>query len=108
MTAVDERTAETATAWVPRCSALVPVTAVAPGSAWIGVGFELVGVVACGLPAVVHLVGCCPCGHVRDGWLCEVHAPMAGNGGCRACLELEEGAHDCPLSVDLITGGGSS
>jgi hypothetical protein len=105
MTAVDERTAETtAGVGVPRCSAMVPVSALLDPVA----GVEFVGTVPCGLPAITRLTGRCRCGHVRDGWLCETHAPMAGNSGCRACLELAEGAHDCPLSVDLITGGGSS
>lgn len=104
MTAIDERTAETvAGAGVPRCSAVVPVTALLDRMT----GPECIGTVLCGLPAAVHLVGRCPCGHVRDGWLCKPHAALAGNGGCRACLELETGAHDCRLAVDLITGGAS-
>lgn len=104
MTATDERTAETATApGVPRCSVIVPVSAL-PG-AEPGAGF--LGMAACGLPAAVRIIGRCRCGHVRDGWLCEPHAALAGEGGCRACRELEDGPHDCLLTVERVTGGPS-
>jgi hypothetical protein len=102
MTAINGRTTEAAAgAGVPGCSALVPVTAALAVPPWA----ELLGMVACGLPAVVRVAGRCPCGHARDGWLCEPHAALARQGGCRACLELEAGAHDCPLAVELVTGG---
>lgn len=104
MTAIDERTAQTTTGTGgPRCSALVPVSALIEARP----GAEFLGTVPCGFPAAARFVGCCRCGHVRDGWLCEPHAALARNGGCRACLEAETGAHDCPLAVDFITGGGS-
>jgi hypothetical protein len=98
VSAVDERTApaETGTGG-RRCSAMIPL--------------ELWGapvLVRCPAPAAGHWAGRCPCGHVRDGWLCEPHAEMAGDGGCRACLELAEGAHDCPLPVSRSTPERSS
>lgn len=50
--------------------------------------------------------GRCPCGHVRDGWLCTVHGTLADAGGCRACLESLD-PHDCPLPVSRVTPGGA-
>jgi hypothetical protein len=92
MTAVDEQTRDGR----PRCSVLIPV------KLW-----SAPALVRCPFPAEGHLRGVCACGHPREGDLCGDHAAMAGEGGCRACLELKTGAHDCPLTVDLITGGAS-
>jgi hypothetical protein len=88
---------------VPRCSAIVPVSALLDSRP----GVEFLGMVECGLPAAGRIIGRCPHGHVRDGWLCEPHAALAGEGGCRACRELEDGAHDCALTVERVTGGPS-
>jgi hypothetical protein len=94
VSAVGERTAQApAVTGVPRCSVTVPVSALLDPAA----GAEFIGTVLCGLPAVMRFTGRCPCGHVRDGWLCEPHAAMIAEGGCRACREAAEGAHDCPL-----------
>jgi hypothetical protein len=76
-------------AGVPRCSVLIPM--------------ELSGTLPvlarCPEPAGGHWRGVCMCGHVRDGNLCAGHAAAADEGGCRACLELAGGAHDCALPV---------
>lgn len=107
MTAIDDRTAETPPAsWLPRCSALVPVFDLIDPVA--GVGF--VGTVLCGLPSVARYIGRCRCrpGHVRDAWLCGPHTQIAGEHGCRACLELKEGAHDCLLVGGPVTTRGVS
>ena len=106
MSAVDERTAQAeAGTGVPRCSAIVPVSALLEDEP----GAEFLGMVACGLLAVGRFVGCCLCGHVRDGWLCESHSALAFEGGCRACRELADGAHDCPLlDVSRSAPGGLS
>jgi hypothetical protein len=102
MTATDERTG-TADAGVPRCSAMVPVELV------LGPSPLLVpsGLVACGLAADGWWQGSCPCGHVRDGWLCAFHGEQASDGGCRACLEDADNPHDCPLPVSRLTPGGT-
>lgn len=105
MTAVDERTGLAATSTgLPFCSAMVPVEDI------IGPSPSLIplGLVRCGLAADGWYQGRCPCGHVRDGWLCGFHAEQAGDGGCRACLELEDSPHQCPLPVSRVTPGGSS
>ena len=67
--------------------------------------FAPLGLVRCALPATGYWAGECPCGHVRDGWMCKVHAEMAGEGGCRACVELEDRPHDCPLPLARVTSG---
>ena len=104
MTVTGEHAAEAVTVpAVPRCSAIVPVSALLDAEP----GVEFLGMVGCGLPAVVRIIGRCPHGHVRDGWLCEPHAALAGEGGWRACRELEDGAHDCALTVERVTGGPS-
>lgn len=87
---------------VPRCSVMVLAVGLpgpfAPLAAY--------GLVKCGLPAAGYYQGRCPCGHVRDGWLCEGHAERAGDGGCRACIDLAEDPHDCPLPLSRVTAGG--
>lgn len=104
MTVTGEHAAEAVTVpAVPRCSAIVPVSALLDAEP----GVEFLGMVACGLPSVGRFAGRCPCGHVRSAWLCEPHAALAGEGGCRACRELAEGAHDCALTVERVTGGRS-
>ena len=99
MSAVDERTAPAGTVTgVPRCSALIPL--------------ELWGapvLVRCPKPADGWWQGRCPCGHVRDAWLCEPHAELVARSGCRTCRELPEGAHDCLLlDVSRVTPGAAS
>jgi hypothetical protein len=79
---------------VPRCSVMIPL------ELW-----SAPVLVQCPEPAVGYWTGRCPCGHVRDGWLCEVHAALSGEGGCRACLELADGPHNCPLRVSRVTHG---
>lgn len=63
----------------------------------------------CPEPPVGRFLGRCPCGHVRDGWLCGEHAEMLALSGCRACIEDEDRPHDCPLTVTpvIMTGGGN-
>ena len=75
----------------PRCSVLIPV------EVW-----SAPALVRCPFPADGRWLGVCACGHVREGDLCGGHAQDAAGGGCRACLELEEGAHECPLPVARI------
>jgi hypothetical protein len=94
VSAAGERLAQAAAGTgVLRCSVVVPVPFGSPPPVLI----------PCPRLADGFWQGRCPCGHVRDGWLCGVHAAMAGDGGCRACLELAEGPHDCPLPVSRIT-----
>lgn len=80
----------------PWCSALVPVllSELLPG--WEGDGWSPE---KCGAPATGYWTGECPCGHARDAWLCDEHAGVAGQSGCQACRELEDGPHDCVLTV---------
>lgn len=91
--AVELERAARSGAGAPRCSVLVPLVLAE------GLPPEML---TCPLDGVAWVTGRCPCGHVRDGWLCKEHLPLATRGGCRACLEAPEGAHDCPLAV---TGG---
>lgn len=88
MIPVYEYPAELAPGGKPRCSVLVPL------DLW-----SAPALVRCPFPAVGHWRGVCACGHPREGDLCGAHAAVAGDGGCRACLELEDGAHDCALPV---------
>ena len=103
MTAIDERTAETATG-IPRCSVMVLVADL------LDLPAPLVpyGLVKCGLPAVGYWQGSGPCGHVRDGWRCRLHDPDSGEGGCLACIESADDPHDCPLPLARVTPGGAS
>jgi len=84
---------------VPECSASVPVF-LDPESP--------PPLMRCPEDAVGLFLGRCPCGHLREGWLCGEHAEMLGLSGCRACFEDEDAPHDCPLSVTPVTmrGGG--
>ena len=95
MTAVKvlERTARTVPG-AQDCSAMLPVflEPCAPPA-----------LLRCPEPPVARFEGRCPCGHVRDGWLCEEHAQLLGLSGCRACLEDEGGPHECPLTVTPVT-----
>jgi len=96
VSAVDERMAPAeAGGNGPRCLAKVPVAELIEVEA--SAPYSVHGLVLCGLPAAGYWAGRCPCGHVRDAWLCGPHAELAGQSGCRACRELPEGAHDCPL-----------
>ena len=99
MSAADERTAQAGAATgVPRCSAMIPLE---PWGAPV--------LARCPEPAGGVWQGRCPCGHIRDAWLCEPHAALAARSGCRACRELPGGAHDCPLpDVSRVTPGGAS
>jgi hypothetical protein len=97
---LEEQRRETA-AGALRCSAMVPVEEI-----MAAVPLIIPGLIPCGLPADGWYQGRCPCGHVRDGWLCGFHGARAGDGGCRACLELADGPHDCPLPVSRVTPGG--
>lgn len=80
----------------PKCSAVIPVplAEILPG--WLADGYSLE---RCGEPAAGRYAGRCPCGHVRDGWLCAPHAADAEGGGCRACVEDPANPHDCPLPL---------
>lgn len=74
----------------PECSAMLPLFLV-PGAPP-----ELM---RCPEPPAGRFEGRCPCGHVRDGWLCAGHAEMLAASGCLACLEDERAPHGCPLAV---------
>lgn len=60
---------------------------------------DLPSLMRCPQPPVAEVEGRCPCGHVREGWLCERHARMLAQSGCRACLEDGLLPHECPLAV---------
>lgn len=86
---------------IPRCSARIPhpldlVLEVHPA------------LMPCPEYADGYYQGRCPCGHIRDGWLCAAHGAQAGEGGCRACLEHGSGPHDCPLPVARVSAGRAS
>jgi hypothetical protein len=38
----------------------------------------------------------------------ETTPAIPRGGGCRACLELEDKPHDCPLPLARVTAGGAS
>ena len=75
----------------PRCSVMIPLRL-----------FGAPALVRCPFPAEGRWRGVCKCGHPREGDLCGKHARIPGDGGCRVCLELEEGAHECALPVARI------
>jgi len=81
---------------VPECSAMIPL-ALEPGA--------FPQLMRCPEPPVGRFEGHCPCGHVRDGWLCEGHAGMLAASGCRACLEDKRMPHGCPLTVTPAGNG---
>lgn len=103
MTVLGENPVQVVTG-IPRCSVMVAVADLIS----LPAPLAPFGLVPCALPAAGWYAGQCPCRHVRDGWLCEVHAEMAGEGGCRACVELAEDPHDCPLPLSRVTPGGAS
>lgn len=84
---------------VPTCSVVVPVplSELLPG--WLVDGYSLE---RCGEPAAGRYAGQCPCGHVRDGWLCAGHVEQLAEGCCRACIEDPVRPHECPLPVERL------
>jgi hypothetical protein len=104
MTVTEARAERAIATGIPRCSVMVAVSDLLDATAF----FAPVGLVLCGLPAVGYWQGKCPCGHVRDGWMCEVHAEGPGDGGCLACLEVPGDSHKCPLPLSRVTPGGAS
>lgn len=79
----------------PRCPVVVPV----PLSELLGWPVDGYSLERCGGEPAGYFEGRCPCGHERSGWLCAGHAGDPEGGGCRACLELRQGAHECPLPL---------
>ena len=75
------------------CSAMIP----APGAT-----VAAPGLTPCPEDAEGRYLGRCPCGHIRDGWLCAGHAEQLGESGCRACIEDENAPHDCLLTVTPV------
>lgn len=70
------------------------------GEWWCEAMVDFLGVLAdCPFPAIGRYQGTCPCGHVRVKRLCETHAEIVELAACRACLEAQESAHDCPVTV---------
>ena len=79
----------------PECSVVIPVPLAVLLPGFPGDGWSLE---RCGKPAVGRYIGRCPCGHVRDGWMCaDCAAQMAG--GCRACTEDPSNPHYCPVTL---------
>ena len=82
---------------IPECQAMLPVF-LDPDSLPI--------LMRCPQDAVGLFAGRCPCGHVREAWLCAGCSQMLAQSGCRACLEDEGMPHGCPLTVRRVTEAG--
>ena len=56
--------------------------------------------VICGAPAEGLYRRACVHEHVRDGWLCTLHAGIPESALCKACFDVD--GHECPISLVRI------
>jgi hypothetical protein len=54
----------------------------------------------CGAPAVGQYRRACVHEHVRDGWLCALHAEIPEHALCKACHDFD--GHECPVGLARI------
>ena len=54
----------------------------------------------CGAPAEGQYRRACVHEHVRDGWLCELHATFTEAALCQTCHDFD--GHECPINLVRI------